>query len=62
MWLGLRRAAYRERDATAFHGMPDVIDSLKRLERIGSEQSKTMQKILEAARDLEETITAQYEV
>jgi hypothetical protein len=41
--------------------MPDIIDSLKRLERIGSENSKTVEKIIEAARDLEQKIVAQYE-
>jgi len=40
--------------------MSDIIDSLKRLERIGSENSKTVEKIIEAARNLEEKIVAQY--
>jgi hypothetical protein len=44
----------------ATNDMPDVIDSLKRLERIGSEQSKTVQKILDAARELEGLIVEQY--
>jgi hypothetical protein len=41
--------------------MPDVIDSLKRLERIGSEYSKTVEKIIQAARDLEGSIATQYQ-
>lgn len=36
--------------------MADVIDSLKRLERIGSENSKTTQKLLTAARELADQI------
>jgi len=40
--------------------MSDVIDSLKRLERIGSESSKTVEKILQAAAELERTIASQY--
>jgi hypothetical protein len=40
--------------------MPDIIDSLKRLERIGSENSKTVAKIIEAAREIEARIVAQY--
>lgn len=36
--------------------MADVIDSLKRLERLGDENSKTVQKILDAARDIEARI------
>ena len=40
--------------------MADIIDSLKRLERIGAENSKTVEKILEAARDLEAKIAALY--
>jgi hypothetical protein len=42
------------------NNMPDVIDALKRLERIGNDQSKTVQKILEAAHELEELIVKQY--
>jgi hypothetical protein len=41
--------------------MSDIIDSLKRLERIGSENSKTVEKIIEAARDIEKKIISQYE-
>jgi len=41
--------------------MADIIDSLKRLERIGDENSKTVEKILEAARDLEAKIAILYE-
>jgi hypothetical protein len=41
--------------------MSDVIDSLKRLERLGDENSKTVQKILEAARDIEARILQLYE-
>jgi len=36
--------------------MPDVIDSLKRLERIGSENSKTTEKLMDAAREIERVI------
>ena len=36
--------------------MPDVIDSLKRLERIGSGNSKTTEKLIQAARDVENKI------
>lgn len=43
------------------NSMPDIIDSLKRLERIGDEQSKTIQKILDAARDVEAAIVLLYE-
>jgi hypothetical protein len=42
------------------NAMPDIIDSLKRLERIGSESSKTVEKIIGAARDIEGKIVAQY--
>ena len=38
------------------HNMSNVIDSLKRLERIGSEESQTVQKILEAAKELSQVI------
>src|SRR5580700_3920651 len=52
--------------ASATSGLPennmaDVIDSLKRLERLGDENSKTVQKILEAARDIEARILQLYE-
>lgn len=40
--------------------MPDVIDSLKRLERVGSENSKTTQKLLEAAAELSRAIAEQF--
>lgn len=40
--------------------MADVIDSLKRLERIGSENSKTTEKLLTAARELSELIVRQF--
>ncbi len=40
--------------------MSDIIDSLKRLERIGSENSKTVVKIIEAAREIEAKIVGQY--
>ena len=40
--------------------MSDVIDSLKRLERIGSENSKTVEKIIAAAREAEAKIIEQY--
>jgi hypothetical protein len=40
--------------------MPDIIDSLKRLERIGSESSKTVAKIIAAAREAEAKIVDQY--
>jgi hypothetical protein len=40
--------------------MADVIDSLKRLERIGSESSKTVEKIIEAARELAAVIVSAY--
>jgi hypothetical protein len=40
--------------------MADVIDSLKRLERIGSENSKTTEKLLTAARELSELIVSQF--
>jgi hypothetical protein len=43
--------------ATAeFRPVMSVIDSLKRLERIGSEESETVRKIVEAAKDLSATI------
>ena len=40
--------------------MADIIDSLKRLERIGSENSKTVEKIIAAAREIEAKIVEQY--
>ncbi len=40
--------------------MADVIDSLKRLERLGDEKSKTVQKILEAAEEIESRILQLY--
>jgi hypothetical protein len=43
-----------------FNTMSDVIDSLKRLERIGDENSKTVEKIIKAAEELEKTIAYQY--
>jgi hypothetical protein len=52
--------------ASAAFGLPktndmaDVIDSLKRLERIGSESSKTTEKLLTAARELSELIVKQF--
>ena len=42
------------------NNMPDVIDALKRLERIGSENSKTVEKIIEAAKELSATIVKAY--
>jgi len=42
--------------ATGFLNMSNVIDSLKRLERIGSEESETVRKILEAAKELSRSI------
>jgi hypothetical protein len=41
--------------------MPDIIDSLKRLERIGDESSKTVEKIIAAAGDIERKIAQQYQ-
>ncbi len=40
--------------------MADVIDSLKRLERVGSENSKTTQKLIDAASALEDLVLAQF--
>ena len=40
--------------------MTDVIDSLKRLERAGSEHSKTTEKLLDATRQLSEKIVSQF--
>ena len=40
--------------------MADIIDSLKRLERIGSENSKTVEKIISAAADIANKIVEQY--
>ena len=42
------------------HNMSNVIDSLKRLERIGSEESQTVQKILDAAKELSQTISKHF--
>lgn len=44
------------------NNMADVIDALKRLERIGSENSKTTEKLLAAAAELGKKIVAQYAV
>ena len=38
------------------NSMADIIDSLKRLERVGSENSKTTEKLIQAASDLEDVI------
>jgi hypothetical protein len=40
--------------------MADVIDSLKRLERLGDENSKTVQKILQASQDIENRVLDLY--
>jgi hypothetical protein len=40
--------------------MSDVIDSLKRLERVGSEESKTTQKLIQAAAQLSFLIASQF--
>jgi hypothetical protein len=40
--------------------MPNVIDALKRLERIGSEHSETTRKIIDAAIELSEKIVSLY--
>ena len=42
------------------NSMADVIDSLKRLERIGSENSKTTEKLIAAAAELSDKIAKQY--
>ena len=42
--------------------MSNIIDSLKRLERIGDENSKTTQKLIEAARDIADKIVKQFAV
>jgi hypothetical protein len=42
--------------------MSNIIDSLKRLERIGDENSKTTQKLIEAARELADNIVKQFNV
>src|SRR6185437_9455533 len=44
------------------NAMPDVIDALKRLERVGSENSKTTQKLLTAATELSSKIVEQFDV
>ena len=43
-----------------FQPMADVIDSLKRLERVGAENSKTTQKLIDAANSLEDLLVAQF--
>ena len=40
--------------------MPDVIDSLKRLERLGSDASKATEKMLHAAAQIEQAIVAAF--
>ena len=40
--------------------MSNIIDSLKRLERIGDDNSKTTQKLIQAAGDLAENIVKQF--
>ena len=40
--------------------MTDVIDALKRLERVGSENSKTTEKLIQAAAALAATIAGMY--
>jgi len=42
------------------NAMPDIVDSLQRLERIGDEGSKTVEKIVKSAEDLEQRIANQY--
>lgn len=42
--------------------MSQVIDALKRLERVGSDNSKTTQKLIEAADRLAHKIVDQYDV
>jgi hypothetical protein len=42
--------------------MSDIIDSLKRLERAGSENSKTTQKLIAAAHELSNLIVEQFAV
>jgi len=42
--------------------MPDIIDSLKRLERVGSENSKTTQKLIAAATEPSQLIVKQFAV
>jgi hypothetical protein len=42
--------------------MADVIDSFKRLERVGSENSKTTQKLIDAATELSSVIARQFAV
>jgi hypothetical protein len=55
--MNLQTSAVAVQPSAFPNNMPNVIDSLKRLERIGSEESQTVQKILEAASELSETIT-----
>jgi hypothetical protein len=42
--------------------MTDIIDALKRLERVGSEHSKTTEKLMSADRELSAKIVGQYNV
>jgi len=42
--------------------MPDVIDALKRLERVGSENSKTTEKLINAATELSKKVIEQFRV
>src|SRR5579863_8198467 len=42
------------------HNMAEIIDSLKRLERIGSDDSQVTRKMLDAAREIESRICEQY--
>jgi hypothetical protein len=41
--------------------MTDIIDSLKRLERVGSENSKTTEKLIAAARELSAKIVSHFD-
>jgi hypothetical protein len=43
------------------NNMADVIDSLKRLERLGAENSKTIEKLISAAREIEMVIAKLYQ-
>lgn len=42
------------------NSLADVIDSLKRLERVGSENSKTTEKLIAAAAELFDKVVKQY--
>ena len=42
--------------------MSDIIDSLKRLERVGSENSKTTEKLIAAAQELGQKIVDQFRI